>query len=191
MSQTLWFNGSPHGVLTGSDDYKNSAFDRIVLRDLLLTVNTRAANTRVFGVWANAFGDGTKTFANQPVWTSATCQKYTPVAAKRSGTVGAQPGAGFIHGLMLGPRDSDGKTTACVRKQAVAGLVDDLDLEKPEISFIAIGSDAAGTSSNPNPQGFGNWHNEGRHDFRALAQSTTAFNFGLLTTDNVGLIWMR
>ena len=55
----------------------------------------------------------------------------------------------------------------------------------------AIGSDAAGAVGNPNPQGFSNGHNEGRHDFRALVQGTDIYNFGLLTTSNVGLIWLR
>ncbi len=70
MPETLWFNGETAGVLEGTDDYKNAAFDLLVLSDLLLTVSAKDTGALVYGVWADGIGDGVETFANQSVWTT-------------------------------------------------------------------------------------------------------------------------
>ena len=196
MSETLWFNGQAYGTLAGQADYKNEAFDTLPLADLLLTAHAKSDEGLVFGVWANGIGDGANPFPAQPVWSTPGCPHYTPSTALLSGVLGVQPGGGYVHGMVLGPRDSNAKTTVCVKNGAVPGVLNDLanggaGYGPPELAVIALGSDAAGPSSNPNPQGFGNYGNEGYHDFRGLAQGTTIYNFGFLVEANYGLIWIR
>ncbi len=196
MPETLWFNGETTGVLEGTDDYKNPAFDLLVLTDLLMTVNVKDTGALVYGVWADGIGDGIENFANQSVWTTPVCTKYSPAAAIKSGEIGAKPGGGYIHGIMFGPHDNISKSTICVRNGHLPGLKDDLanggsGYSPPETAVIGIGSDASGETTNPNPQGFGNYHNEGRFDFRALVQGKNIYNYGMLTTSNYGLIWVR
>ena len=196
MPDTLWFNGETYGVLEGTDDYKNAAFDLLVLNDMLLTITAKATGLLVYGVWADGIGDGEGPFADQSVWTTPTCTQYKPANAMKSGEIGAKPGGGYIHGLMLGPHDESNNTIICVRNGDLPGLKDDLTsggsgMVEPEMAVIAIGSDAANAASNPNPQGFGNWHNEGWKDFAALIQGTNIYNYGMLTTSNYGRIWVR
>jgi len=196
MAETLWFNGQPYGTLAGTGDYKNEGFDAIPLSDLLLTAHSKVDGQLVFGVWGNGIGDSNNPLPKQAVWSTPSCTKYSPSAAVLSGILGSPPGGGSIHGLMLAPRDSDSKANICVRNANIAGINNDLangavSYGPPEMAVIAMGSDAPGPSSNPNPQGFGNYGNEGFHDFRALTQGTTIYNFGLLIEANYGLIWIR
>jgi hypothetical protein len=196
MPETLWFNGQTAGVLEGTDDYKNAAFDQLVLNDLLLTVNVKETGALVYGVWADGIGDGEGPFASQSVWTTPVCTKYSPQAAIKSGEIGSKPGGGYIHGIMFGPHDNISKSTICVRNGHLPGLNDDLanggsGYSPPETAVIGLGSDASKENTNPNPQGFGNYHNEGRYDFRALVQGKDIYNYGMLTTGNYGLVWVR
>ena len=194
MAETLWFNGATHGLLTGTDDYKNAGMNDLVAADLLLTVHVKVDDALVYGVFANDICDGENPLPDQAVWTAGQCTLYVPGQTIKSGEFGAVPGGGHIHGLMLGAKDGD--SNACVRKANIPGVANDLgngggSTQPPEIAVIAMGSDASGPTGNPNPQGFSNWHNEGRHDFRALVQGTNIYNYGMLTTSNYGLIWIR
>ena len=230
MAGTWWFNGNSGGNLTANNaDYKAIAFDYIPFKDLMITIHKDADSPSAapaYRMWASggqAPGDDTNVFADQAIWTSNTCPSYNN-NYKKTGEVdniGRVNGAdGYIHGFVLGPRDTNDSignpvkdVNTCVKKRDIPGInnkINEITQDaEPEIAVIAIGSNEpvlAGDpgpdtiETNPNSQGFGNFRDSGPVPPGSptppviddfKATDNTIANFKVLTFENYGLMWIR